>query len=227
MMFILCKHIQLHVSYSPNLMFKKTSLFELNKMQNSKEHIRHCLLYEYQLGHNATEATINICRAIGPGVVSIATAHRWFKCFRNNDYSLQDQPKSGRPTEIDLSEINRVIESDPSLTTRGVASKLGCSHGTIQYAFKQLRLVSKLGEWVPHDLSQKQKKITLIFVNNCSHSNAPSNGSTISLLGMRSGSSILTPRGSANGLNLIREQSPCLNLVCTPKKGCFVFGGIY
>ena len=31
-------------------------------------------------------------------------------------------------------------------------------HGAIHYQFKQLRLVSKLGQWVPHGLSHDQKK---------------------------------------------------------------------
>jgi len=93
-------------------------------MQNLKEHIRNCLLYEYQLGHSASKAEQNICLAIGPGVVSNATAWRWFDRFRNGDYSLQDDPKSGRPTEINLNELRQTIESDPTLTTRNVASTL-------------------------------------------------------------------------------------------------------
>ena len=44
--------------------------------------------------------------------------------------SLEDEPRSGRPTEIDLSELKDVIESDPALTWRDVA---------------------KLGQWVPHN----------------------------------------------------------------------------
>ena len=48
-------------------------------MQNSKEHIRHCLLYEYQMGHSALDAARNIYRTIGHDVVSTATAYRFKK----------------------------------------------------------------------------------------------------------------------------------------------------
>jgi hypothetical protein len=81
------------------------------------------LLYEYKLGHNASEAARNICRGIGKGAVSTATACRWFNSFRNKDYSLEDDQRSGRPTEIDLSELKQIIESDPSLSQLDVLGR--------------------------------------------------------------------------------------------------------
>ena len=80
-------------------------------------HIRICLL-EYQFGHSATEAARNICIAIGSGAMSTGTVCRWFERFRNYDYSLQDEPKSGRPSDIHFDELKELIESDPTLTTR-------------------------------------------------------------------------------------------------------------
>jgi hypothetical protein len=45
-------------------------------MEKSKEHIRLCLLYDYKLGLNASEAVRSICRGLGKDAVSKAT--RWF-----------------------------------------------------------------------------------------------------------------------------------------------------
>ncbi len=74
------------------------------------------MLYEYKLGHNASEGARNICRGKGKGTVSRYTVWRWFKRFRNKDYSLEDEQRSGRPAEIGLSELKQIIESDPNLS---------------------------------------------------------------------------------------------------------------
>ena len=52
--------------------------------------------------------------------------------------------------------MKEAIASDPTLTTRDVASKLSCSQSSIVRHFSELRLVSRLGEWVPHHLSPAQ-----------------------------------------------------------------------
>jgi [histone H3]-lysine36 N-dimethyltransferase SETMAR len=125
-------------------------------MEKSKQHIRHCLLFQYQCQASAAEATRIICSVIAPDAVSIKTAEMWFKRFRNGDYSLEDKPKSGRPSTINLDSLKELIESDPSLTTRQLATTLRCSKNTISYHFSKLELVSKLGALIPYDLNQLQ-----------------------------------------------------------------------
>ena len=72
---------------------------------------------------------------------------------------VKRRAKSRRPMKIDLSESMRVIESDPALTTREIANKLRRTHGVIHYQFKQLRLVSKFGQWISHgNISQIRNK---------------------------------------------------------------------
>ena len=104
-------------------------------MQNSKEHLRHSLLFQFNLGLNASEAARNICTAYGSDAMSRNTAWFWFDRFRNGDASLEDQPKSVRPTTIDLDELKQDIESDPTLRTSNLANKLSCSKQAVHYHF--------------------------------------------------------------------------------------------
>ena len=59
----------------------------------------------------------------------------------------KDKQRSGRPSEIDLSELKHLIEEEPTLT---LASRFESTHSTLQYHFEPLQLVSKLDQWVYH-----------------------------------------------------------------------------
>ena len=141
-----------------NYKFKSITLFGKLKMEKSKKSIRQCLLYEFQLCNNAFSATQNICSANGQGTVSYVTAKRWFKRFRNGDYTLRDDQRSGRPTEIDLIQLKDTLETESNQSTRNIANKLGRSQNGIHYQFKQLGLVPKQGKWVSHNLTPEQEK---------------------------------------------------------------------
>ncbi|XP_065674006.1 uncharacterized protein LOC136090956 [Hydra vulgaris] len=83
--------------------------------------IRSCLLYEFKLGRNATQAAKNICTAFGEGTVSERTAQKWFQRFSSGDESIEDLPRSGRPLLVDEDELKDAVESDSSQTCQELA----------------------------------------------------------------------------------------------------------
>jgi histone-lysine N-methyltransferase SETMAR len=117
-------------------------------------HVRHALLYEFELDHSAAEAHRNIVRALGADTVSSSTCQAWFRRFRSGDHSLEDHPRSGRPLEVDLDILRQLIEANPHETIRSLALTLGCSYTTVDNALHVLGKVQKFGRWIPHQLSE-------------------------------------------------------------------------
>jgi transposase len=75
------------------------------------------LIHEFTLGRTGAQARRNICEAYGTNAITKTTVLFWFNRFRNNDYSLEDKPRSGRPTTINLDELKQLFETDPTLTS--------------------------------------------------------------------------------------------------------------
>ena len=60
-----------------------------------RPHIRHILHYDIQLARNSTVATDNFRKVHGDKVPCACQSLRWFERFRNNDFSVEHDPRSG------------------------------------------------------------------------------------------------------------------------------------
>src|SRR5277367_4080501 len=123
-------------------MFKSTQLLVCfcNIMSVEKVHLRHCLLYEFQLNHTAAEAHKE------------RQCQYWFAKFRSGDMSLEDEPGRGRDVEVDLEALLNSVKANNRQTTRELAEQLACYHYTVEYHLHQLGFEYKFGVWVPHEL---------------------------------------------------------------------------
>jgi predicted transcriptional regulator len=75
---------------------------------------------------------------MGKDALSIRTAQRWFNQFKNGDFELDDLPHFGRPLQVNIDLLKRLIEEDPRLTTRCLAERLGCSHSIMKKHLDEL-----------------------------------------------------------------------------------------
>ncbi|XP_017368133.1 histone-lysine N-methyltransferase SETMAR isoform X2 [Cebus imitator] len=135
----------------------KRLTLETMKMRLDKKQIRAIFLFEFKMGRKAAETTRNINNAFGPGTANERTVQWWFKKFCKGDESLEDEERSGRPSEVDNDHLRAIIEADPLTTTREVAEELNVNHSTVVRHLKQIGKVKKLDKWVPHELTENQK----------------------------------------------------------------------
>ena len=148
-----CVSVITHQLFSCSKPLTMTSKIDFNKTAQ-----RQCLLYDFLSGVTAAESSRRICAAFGQGSVCERTAQQWFHRFRSGNYSLEDEPRSGRPPVIDDEELQRAVEADPRQSTRNLATTLGCAQSTITTHLAAIGKKSKLGQWVPHDLTDHDRE---------------------------------------------------------------------
>ncbi|KAK6765204.1 hypothetical protein RB195_025230 [Necator americanus] len=71
---------------------------------------------------------------------------------------LEDEPRSGRPTAISVDELKNLAEQHPYEGVRYFAASLGCSLSTVSNGLRFLRMVKKLGQWLPHALGDGNRQ---------------------------------------------------------------------
>ena len=108
------------------------------------------------MGRKAAETTRNINNAFGPGTANERTAQWWFKKFCKGDESLEDEERSGRPSEVDNDQWRAIIGADPLTPTQEVAEELNVDHSTVVWHLKQTGKVKNPDKWVLHELSENK-----------------------------------------------------------------------
>ena len=98
-----------------------------------------------------------ICSVYDEGTITDWTAQNWLVKFRSGDMSLKDEPRPGRSWDFDAEALKSLVECSACQSIRGLADKLNMSQTNICHHLEKMEKVSKLGVWVPHALSEKNK----------------------------------------------------------------------
>ena len=80
------------------------------EMMLDKKQIWAIFLPEFKMGFKAVEITCNINNAFGPGTAKEHTVQWWFKKFCKGDESLEDEERSGQPSEVDSNQLRRSLK---------------------------------------------------------------------------------------------------------------------
>ncbi|RLU15284.1 hypothetical protein DMN91_012278 [Ooceraea biroi] len=134
-------------------------------MEKSK--IRVIYEYEFRRGTTVSETARNINAVFGEGSTTKATVGNWFKNFRDGDFSLANEPRGRPKTRVDNDHLRAVVESDPSQSTRELASIFNVSKPTILVHLAAIDKIKKLDKWRVEGLSHG-KWINLTFCHTFS-----------------------------------------------------------
>ncbi|PIO64478.1 hypothetical protein TELCIR_13892 [Teladorsagia circumcincta] len=67
----------------------------------------------------------------------------WYKRFKVGDYTFEHEERSGRPSELNLSELRRVMKTDPLQSTMEMTGTLGVHSSSIESGLKKLGMKKK------------------------------------------------------------------------------------
>ncbi|KAK6763697.1 hypothetical protein RB195_024138 [Necator americanus] len=94
-----------------------------------------------------------ISDVFGTEAPSERSVRAWFQRFKAGRKKIGDEPRYGRPTATSFDELKNLAEQHPYELVRHFAASLGCSLSTVSNGLRSLGMVKKLGQWLPHALS--------------------------------------------------------------------------
>ena len=71
------------------------------------------------------------CAVYGEGAVTDQMCQKWFAKFHARDLSLDNDPRSGRPVEVDSDQIETLIEINQCHTTQEIGDILKISKSIV------------------------------------------------------------------------------------------------
>ena len=113
--------------------------------------------------------------AWGNDAPSIVTVRQWINKFESGEENIEEKPCSGRPNEavnqknIDL--IEEAVNKNPHITTKELERNAGISHErVVNIIHKHLGLKKVTAKWIPHKLTEENKRIRVVFQTAVKHS---------------------------------------------------------
>ncbi|GBM35843.1 Histone-lysine N-methyltransferase SETMAR [Araneus ventricosus] len=127
-------------------------------MELSRQQIRTIMYYEFRNKLSATECHQKMCESLGINTVSYDAVKVWFRKFKAGNFDIEDEPRSGRPIEVDCEQLKQIIDQDKNVSTRTIALELDVCQKIIVNALKRINVTFKFNRWVSHELTAEDKR---------------------------------------------------------------------
>ncbi|GBL90578.1 hypothetical protein AVEN_179484-1 [Araneus ventricosus] len=82
------------------------------------------MYYELRNKLSATECHQNTCESLGINTVSYDTVKVWFWKFKTGNFDIEDEPRPGRPIEVDCEQLKQITDQDKNVSARTIALEL-------------------------------------------------------------------------------------------------------
>lgn len=137
-------------------------------MELTREQTRLLIWYCFKRRLSALEAHGELDTTLGDQAPSYATVTRWYREFQAGREDFQDDPRSGRPptavTEENVAAAKNLIDDDPRITQAMIASHLNIGSAAVDTILHEhLRMRKLCARWIPHVLTDSQKRARLDF----------------------------------------------------------------
>jgi hypothetical protein len=91
--------------------------------------------------------------------VSLATVKRWCRRFKDRNFSLDDEFRSGRPRSDIEDAISQFLGKELFISGRGLAKRLAASlHPIKEILICDLGMRKLTRRWASHDLNAREKE---------------------------------------------------------------------
>lgn len=122
---------------------------------------RQCIYFCYLCKDSEAECCQRLQLAFGENALKPSTIHSWYQRFTEGETSLEDHPRSGRPSLVGLSEqCKKLIEDNTSRSLRRMALTVGHSRSVVKRVIDdELHYVRLSHRWIPHSLTPAQKEM--------------------------------------------------------------------
>jgi [histone H3]-lysine36 N-dimethyltransferase SETMAR len=121
-------------------------------------HFRAMMFYDFKKGVDFKQCYESLVKVFGNEAPSRSQVHFWFKEFERGRQSLEDGPRTGRPSE-NIKRVEELIRSERNITVREIQHHLGIGLASVELILHEHLGVRKLvSRWVPHLLTADQKQ---------------------------------------------------------------------